>query len=66
MALRFVLGLNEILLGGVLEATRGRRWSCLFGVPGPLHGAGMPQTFREEADCINTDVSEARIRLGTF
>lgn len=66
MALRFVLGLSEILLGVLLEVTGGRRWSCPFDVPGPLHGTGMPQTCREEAECVKTDVSGARMPLGTF
>lgn len=46
-ALRLVLGLREILLGGALEVTRGRRLLCPFDVPGPLCGAGKPQTSRE-------------------
>lgn len=40
--------------------------SCPFGVPDHLHGAGMPQTFREGTECVKTDVSEGRIQLGTF
>jgi hypothetical protein len=65
MALQFVLGLSEILLGGALDVTRGRRLSFPFGVPGSLHGADMAQPFRDWVEYVKTDVPEARMRLGT-
>lgn len=59
MALQFVLGLSEILLGGVLEVTRGRRLSCPFGVLGPYVEQACHRHSGNGAEGIKTDVSEA-------